>query len=147
VCPKSVLIADDDHALVQALALRVQGLGLRVQVAHDALSALNAVHASPPNLIILDVNMPAGSGLSVCEMLASDAHLSTIPVIILTGREDPVTIRRCHDLLAYYVLKCPDVWRRIEPVLHELLDLLPAPSSPFARRAHCAPVSPFAPQP
>lgn len=129
---KTVLIADDDHALVQALALRLHGLGLRVQAAHDALSALKAAHDSPPDLILLDVNMPAGNGLSVCEMLASDTQLSSIPVIIMTGREDPVTIRRCHELLAYYVLKCPDVWRRIEPVLFELLNLSQAPTSPTA---------------
>jgi len=82
-------------------------------------------HDLAPDLMILDINMPAGNGLSVCEMLATDPGSSAIPVIILTGRNDPDTIRRCHDMLAYYVLKCPDVWRRVEPVVFELMDIEP----------------------
>ena len=122
---KTVLIADDDPQLVSALALRVKGLGLEVRTAHDALTALNAANNSAPDLIILDVNMPAGNGLGACEMLASDPGTSLIPVIILTGRKDKETVRRCHDLLAYYVPKCPDVWTRVEPILRELLGIGP----------------------
>jgi len=122
---KSVLIADDDRDLARVLATRMKRLGLRVRVAHDALKTLNMVRDRTPDLICLDVSMPAGNGLSVCEMLATDPNSSSIPVIILTGRKDKETIRRCHDMCAYYVLKSPDVWKRIEPVLYELLDIDP----------------------
>jgi hypothetical protein len=44
-------------------------------------------------------------------------------LIVLTGSEDPETVRRCHSLKAYYVPKCADVWQRIEPLLNELLCL------------------------
>jgi len=122
---KNVLIADDDPQLVDVLAIRVSRLGLEVRTARDAVTALNKVQERVPDLIILDVNMPAGNGLSACEMLATDPRSNKIPVIILTGRQDPETIRRCHDMLAYYVLKCPDVWRRIEPLIYELVDIDP----------------------
>jgi CheY-like chemotaxis protein len=69
----------------------------------------------------LDVEMPAGNGLSVCEMLASDQACRSIPIAILTGRSDPDTIIRCHNLCVYYVEKCPDIWSRLEPLLKELL--------------------------
>lgn len=122
---KSVLIADDDKQLVAALAMRIERLGVEVRTAHDALSALNEAYRSAPDLIILDVSMPAGNGLSVCEMLATDPGSSLIPVIILTGRHDRETVRRCHDMLAYYVLKCPDTWVRVEPIVRELLGMAP----------------------
>jgi CheY-like chemotaxis protein len=121
VSVKSIVIADDDRDLVQALALRCQRMGLIVICAHDAFSALSLIKAGQPDMVCLDVEMPAGNGLSVCEMLASDESCRSIPIAILTGRNDPETIMRCHNLCAYYVEKCPDVWSRLEPLVKELL--------------------------
>jgi CheY-like chemotaxis protein len=56
-------------------------------------------------------------------MLSHDEHLKSIPVIVLTGRKDQETVRSCNDLLAYYVPKGADMWRRLEPLVDELLDL------------------------
>jgi CheY-like chemotaxis protein len=121
VTEKVVLIADDDRDLVQALALRCVGLGLKTLCAYDAFSALSLIKSERPDMACLDVDMPAGNGLSVCEMVASDESCRSMPIAILTGRSDPETIMRCHSLCAYYVEKCPDVWSRIEPLLKELL--------------------------
>ena len=79
---KRILIADDDEGLVDALARRCQALGLLVERAYDGISALRKIDALEPHLVILDVNMPSGSGLSVCEMIAQDPYLKTIPIII-----------------------------------------------------------------
>ena len=116
-----VLIADDDRELVQALARRCRALGLRVATATDAVSAWQQVVTCPPDAAIVDVQMPPGNGLCVTEMMATHDTLRHVPVIMLTGQTDPATVRRCHDLLAYYVTKCDDVWPRIEPLLHQLL--------------------------
>ncbi|MFZ5829099.1 MAG: response regulator [Planctomycetota bacterium] len=132
--PRDVLIADDDRELVHALSVRMRGLGLTVRTAHDALSALNMVQERVPDLMILDVNMPAGNGLCACEMMASDPNSADVPVIILTGRQDEETIRRCWDLLAYYTPKAPDVWSRLEPLICELLHV-ESPATKYTRRA------------
>lgn len=120
---RTVLIADDDRRLALALDLRCRELGLRTLVVYDAITALTAIRHHRPDVICLDVEMPAGNGLSVCEMLNNDKEFSSIPVIILTGRRDHDTIRRCHSMCAYYVLKSNDTWGRVEPLLRELLDL------------------------
>ena len=91
---KTILIADDDHELVHVLAVRCRRLGLNVLCAHDAFTSLSLVKTGRPDVVCLDVDMPAGNGLSVCEMLSSDAACRTIPIIILTGRTDPETIMR-----------------------------------------------------
>jgi len=114
-----VLIADDDRNLVDALGRRCISIGLQVERAHRGLSALAKVDHLQPQFVILDVNMPGGSGLSVLEIMAGNEHLRSIPVVVLTGQEDIETMRRCHDLLAYFVPKCHDVWPRIEPLLIE----------------------------
>jgi len=122
---KKILIADDDRDLVRVLQMRCRQLGVDVITAHDAMTALTLIHEQRPDLVCLDVSMPAGSGLSVCEMLASDEDLASTAVIMLTGRADEETIRRCHDLCAYYVLKSSDVWQRMEPIICELLKIQP----------------------
>lgn len=127
---KTILIAEDDRELGELLAARCRRLGLEAIAVRTATDALSVVECHRPDLVCLDVNMPAGNGLSVCEMMASDDRWSEIPVIILTGRTDPETVLRCHRLCAYYVLKCPDVWSRVEPLLYELLELEPCPEEP-----------------
>ena len=103
-----------------------------------SLEALNQIQMTLPDLICLDVNMPAGNGLSVAEMIQTDPTSSHVPIIILTGRDDPRTIRRCHDLCVYYVIKGGDVWSRIEPLLIELLDLKPDLNASEQIEASCS---------
>jgi DNA-binding response OmpR family regulator len=118
-----VLIADDDVDLAGALAQRCRGLGLAVDTASTAMEALRKIEMRRPDAAILDVNLPEGTGLAVCEMLSNHAELKSVPVIILTGMKDPNTIQRCHELRAFYVTKCADVWSRVRPLLAELLEL------------------------
>jgi CheY-like chemotaxis protein len=120
---RTVLIADDDQDLANVLAMRCRELGVNPVLAHDARTAFSLICDSRPDVICLDVNMPAGSGLSVCEMVANDEELRSIPVIILTGRTDETTVRRCHEMCAFYVLKTSNIWGRVQPILCELLGL------------------------
>jgi len=128
---RTVLIADDDRDLVNLLSVRCRRMGLKVLAAHDAFTALALVRSRRPDVICLDVQMPAGNGLSVCEMLSTDKTYGGMPIVVLTGRTDPDTICRCHAMCAYYVEKCPDIWARLEPLLKELLE----PADRFAATA------------
>ncbi len=125
---KNILIADDDRDLAASLALHCKNLGLTPHTTHDAMAAVQAIDALSPDVVILDVNMPGGNGLAVCELMFSGERLRNTPVIMLTGETDHDTVRRCHEMCAYYVLKCPDVWQRIEPLLKELLGENDSPS-------------------
>jgi len=129
VAKRQIVVADDDADLVQMLSERLHNCGCSAIGVHTSLDAINAIHNVQPDMVILDVNMPTGSGLSVCEMMASDDQWRTIPVIILTGCSDEDTIRRCHDMLVFYVQKGADIWRRIEPLVYELLHLDEQPTA------------------
>ena len=120
---KTILIADDDYELVEVLAMRCRQLGLNVLSAYDGMSALAMIDEKMPDLICLDVNMPLGDGLGVCEMMAPDKLLASIPVIVLTGRSDDETVRRCQSMGAHYLHKSHDVWPLLRPLLYELLEL------------------------
>ncbi len=120
---QTVLIADDDPNLVALLSRHCRALGLDVRTADNSLDLLNAMHRTPPSLACIDVQMPGGTGLSACEMLVAVPELVHIPIIVMTGKSDPETIRRCWEMSAYYVLKCADTWPRLEPLIRELLCL------------------------
>ncbi|PQO28888.1 response regulator [Blastopirellula marina] len=120
---KTVLIADDNADVVDVLKRRCEMLGLSVVVARNAMEALSKAEACHPAAIMLDVNMPHGNGLSVCEMLNHHEQLSAIPVIVLTGNTSSEVIKRCHQLCAFYIPKTTDIWSQIEPVLCDLLKI------------------------
>jgi DNA-binding response OmpR family regulator len=119
----TILIADDDMGLVRLLRLSLESLGVKILQAHDAMYALTVIHKSPPDLVVLDVNMPAGSGLSVCEMLASDRRLSRLPVIILTGDSSEATLARCKKMRAHRVLKGPHAIKEVRGLVCRLLSI------------------------
>ena len=118
---KTILIADDDCDLADALAVRCRQLGFNVVLAYDGLAASSCVAERPFDLVCLDVNMPFGNGMDVCQNLVTDDTLADTPVIVLTCRSDPETIHRCRLLGAHYLLKSRDLWKHMKPLLMELV--------------------------
>ena len=116
-----VLIADDDAGMLRLLTRRLDALDVEVIEAHDALSALVLANEVTPDLIILDIDMPGGSGLSASEMLASEPSLSRVPVIILTGKSDDSTLFRCRSVGARYICKGADAVDQVMSTVGGLL--------------------------
>jgi CheY-like chemotaxis protein len=118
---KTILIADDDPVVVFALSRRLQQLGFQVIRSPDATHALMGAMKTKPDLIILDVNMPSGNGLAVCEMMASDPRYAKIPIIIHSVLSDEATLKRCGQLGARHVEKSPRSWARIKLLVETLI--------------------------
>ena len=87
---QKILIVDDDPDLCQALKLRLRANHYDTVHAVDGYSAIAQAYKERPNLIILDLGLPAGDGFVVLDRLQRDDKLSTIPVVVLTAR-DPET--------------------------------------------------------
>jgi CheY-like chemotaxis protein len=83
-----VLVVDDDDDIREIVALALGAHGYRVATAGSGTECLRQL-ADPaterPSIILLDVMMPGMNGLDVCERLAADPALATIPVVLLTG--------------------------------------------------------------
>jgi len=118
---KTILIADDDADFLTVLAQRCKALGLNVQVATDGLGALATIVREEPDLVVLDIDMPAVGGMGVAEKLLSDPTLRPIPVVFCTGLSDAATIERCKALGAHYVTKGADAWRNLRTIICQLL--------------------------
>lgn len=84
-----ILIADDDKDFVQVLGQRLRAEGLSTIVAYEGVRAIEAVNREHPDLVLLDIRMPAGSGQSVLKTLRAKQDTAEIPVIVMTGH--PIT--------------------------------------------------------
>ena len=82
-----ILIVDDDANLRRALKIRLRANHYDTVQASDGYSAIAVAQKEQPNLIILDLGLPAGDGFVVLERLRDSDSLSSIPVIVLTARD------------------------------------------------------------
>ena len=120
-----ILVVDDDREFAESIARRCRGLGFEVDTASTPLAAIASMVAHPPDLMCLDVNLPTGNGLDLCEYIVRDTAAPQIPVIVLTGQTDRETIFRSVSLRTRYLHKSPDIWQRLRPVIEELLPQQP----------------------
>ena len=118
---QTILIADDDRDLVRAISLRLLHLGYRVTTTHDALTALILIKRDRPDLLILDIHMPAGNGMCVLEMIRSEPEWESIPVIVVSGDATPAMIERVHSDHASFVAKSEGMWPRLREQISEVL--------------------------
>jgi len=84
----SILIVDDTPANLQVLAGMLKDRGYKVRPVPGGRLALLAAQRDPPDLILLDINMPEMNGYEVCEHLKADARLQGIPVIFISALTD-----------------------------------------------------------
>ncbi|MEO8090232.1 MAG: response regulator [Gemmatimonadales bacterium] len=80
-----VLLADDDRVLTHLLATGLRAKGAETTVVHDAMQALMTAMRSPPDVIVLDIQMPGGTGIEALRKLKRNAKTSSIPVVVLSG--------------------------------------------------------------
>jgi len=81
---KRVLIVEDDSRIAAALALRLKHAHYEVLLAQDALAGVGSAVKLRPDLVLLDISMPAGNGFMVAERIQSLLP-TAIPIIFLTA--------------------------------------------------------------
>jgi DNA-binding response OmpR family regulator len=84
---KKILIVDDDPDVRLGLQLRLTANHYEVIFAADGVASIAEARKHMPDLMILDLGLPAGDGFSVLERLKANEKLSSIPVIVLSGRD------------------------------------------------------------
>jgi DNA-binding response OmpR family regulator len=97
MCKGKILVVDDEPDIVRSLTLRLCAEGYRVSSAADGLSATKKAIEEQPELILLDIGMPAGNGHVVVERLRNISETSRIPIIYLTARTSQDDYHRARE--------------------------------------------------
>ena len=82
-----ILIVEDDRDIRQLLGHRLKACGYEAIFAGDAIAAVNQARNEKPDLILLDLAMPAGDGYVVIERIKAMPALEGTPIIIVTARD------------------------------------------------------------
>ena len=86
----SILVVDDTPANLQVLAGMLKDRGYKVRPVPGGKLALLAAARDPPDLILLDINMPEMNGYQVCEHLKADDRLKGVPIIFISALTEPL---------------------------------------------------------
>ena len=85
--PKKILIVDDDPDVRLGLCLRLKANRYDTFFATDAVDAIAEARKNEPDLVILDLGLPAGDGFLVMERLKTMPSLAAIPIIVVSARD------------------------------------------------------------
>lgn len=85
---RSIVIVEDDEDIADSIRYNLEREGFRVRVAATGEDAINLILDRPPNLILLDLNLPHMSGFEMCRRLRSESITARVPILILTARTD-----------------------------------------------------------
>ncbi len=132
---KKILIVDDDPDVLHSMNVRLKANHYDTFFAADAISCMAEARKSEPDLVILDLGLPAGDGFVVMERFKAVPSLAAIPVIVVSGRELRANQKRAvqagaraflqkpvnnAELLAVIRRALEEPAKREEPVVYDL---------------------------
>ena len=132
-----ILVVDDEEPIVDAISYNLKKEGFDVETASDADECMNRFLSGSPDLVLLDVMLPSGSGLDLCRRL--HRHNAALPVLLLTARAAEADCLRGFDAGADdYVVKpfsMRELMARVHSHLRRRARSEDQPGSPVAERS------------
>jgi DNA-binding response OmpR family regulator len=104
---KRILIVDDDPDVLHSMHVRLKANHYETFYAADAISCMAEARKNEPDLVILDVGLPAGDGFVVMERFKAVPSLASIPVIVVSGRDNRANQKRAVEAGARAFLQKP----------------------------------------
>jgi DNA-binding response OmpR family regulator len=102
-----VLVVEDDEDVLEGLGVRLHAHGFEVLFAQDGVTAVAEARKNSPDVVVLDLGLPAGNGFTVLQRLKANESLASIPVIVLSGRDRRANYQRALDAGATTYLEKP----------------------------------------
>jgi CheY-like chemotaxis protein len=102
-----VVLADDDKVVVQMISAGLKKRGIEIIPAFDAMQAVMATMKSAPDAVIMDLNMPGGTGVEAVRRIKGSTKTGVIPIVAITGSATEEARRSALDLGAVECLEKP----------------------------------------
>jgi len=141
-----VLVADDDPVMRLLMRQMLTQVGLDVIEAEDGVQALASYKHSGPDLVMLDVDMPALDGFAVCREIRRQEVGGTVPIIMVTGDDELEAVTRAYEVGATDSFPSPSTgpsWAIARCTCYAPATPSPACASPTRTTVPCWPPSPI----
>jgi DNA-binding response OmpR family regulator len=129
---KKILIVEDDADVSLGYQILLRAHRYETVLAADSSAAVSEAHKHQPDLIILDLGLPAGDGFVVLDRLRANTYLSVIPVIVVSGRDIRANKNRALEAGAKAFVQKP--WNDSE-LLALIAEFVGQPHSSVSQRA------------
>jgi len=115
---KKIMIIDDEESFASMLKMRIENSGdYEVTVSPEAKDIISRIHEIRPDVILLDLLMPGIGGLDIGDMLNHDPIGLTIPVIVVSGLDNPMDKIKAYKLgISDYLVKPVDDLKLIKAI-------------------------------
>jgi DNA-binding response OmpR family regulator len=85
---RSIIIVEDDEDIADSIRYNLERERFRVRLAVTGEEALSLILNGPPDLIVLDLNLPGMNGFEICRRLRAESATAKVPIVMLTARAD-----------------------------------------------------------
>ena len=119
--PNNILLVDDEPNILLSLEFLMKRAGYEVRTASDGEAALQAVADTPPDLILLDVNMPKRDGFEVCQTIKANPLWKNVRIIMLTAKGRDVEREKGLSLGADGYITKPFATQDVVDTVHSIL--------------------------
>ncbi|MFN7177031.1 MAG: response regulator [Thermaurantiacus sp.] len=123
----TILMIEDDEGHARLIERNIRRAGVLNDIVHklDGTSAMahleaQAGRSGQPVLVLLDLNLPDMSGISILESIKADPRLRRIPIIVLTTTDDAREVQRCYDLGANVYITKPVDYEQFASAIRQL---------------------------
>jgi DNA-binding response OmpR family regulator len=107
---KKIMVVDDDSQIIELISTRLKASGYDVVTANDAISATYIAMRTKPDMFILDICMPGGSGHIIADRLSRNSKTNGAPFLFLTGYTTPEDEAMAKKSGAFAYLTKPVAW-------------------------------------
>lgn len=120
--PNNILLVDDEPNILLSLEFLMKRAGYEVRTAADGEAALQAVADTPPDLILLDVNMPKRDGFEVCQTIKANPLWTNVRIVMLTAKGRDVEREKGLSLGADGYITKPFATQDVVDTVHSILN-------------------------
>jgi len=120
--PRTILIVDDEPNIVLSLEYLMQQTGYTVRTAADGEQALQSIAEAPPDLVLLDINIPEINGFEVCSTVRANPDWAKVRILMLTAKGRDVEREKGMAMGADDYLTKPFATQEVIDKVRELLD-------------------------
>jgi CheY-like chemotaxis protein len=125
---KKIMVVDDDADIIEVMSTKLKASGYDVVTANDTISATLIAMRTKPDVFILDICMPGGSGHMIADRLTRNSKTTGTPFVFLTGRTTPEDEAMAKKAGAFAYLTKPVEWKELLDTVANALE----PATPCA---------------